>query len=91
MQESSGREKLTHVRLRHTTICIKIISRMEGFRGKERDHTKWLEFLIPSSMLAVTGSRRQGAGKSPYPVGKHWKSLKRRSSIPTGYCPVDSY
>jgi hypothetical protein len=45
-------------------------------------------------MIPATGSCRKDAGKSPYPAGKHRKSLEHGSSIPAGkflvFLPVDS-
>ncbi len=44
---------------------------------------KFLEFRPPDP----TGPCRRDAGKSPYPAGKHRKSLARGSSIPAGNSP----
>jgi hypothetical protein len=35
-------------------------------------------------MIPATGSCRKDVGKSPYPAGKHRKSLEHGSSIPAG-------
>ncbi len=45
-------------------------------------HRKVLVF-VPALMISATGSRKKDAVKSAYPAGKHQKSLKHGSSIPS--------
>ncbi len=52
------------------------------FRVRSSSVMKTVE--LPRSMTPTTGSCRKDTGKSPYPSGKHRKSLEHGSSTPTG-------